>query len=203
MMKINLDFLQKIPPKQRYLLIGLVVLAVGYLYFYFLFQPAYERKSELDKKLDQLNQQIAVKQQIVNEIQKGKKAISLLKSNLELALTKLPDQKEIPSLLAAISDSGKNQGLDFLLFEPAPPVQKEFYMEIPVKITVLGSFHDTVLFFEKIARLSRIVNISDINMVNTKSKGEISQISTSCIIQTYMFNEKAASSEKTSDKKKK
>lgn len=202
-MKIKLDFLQKIPPKQRYLLIGLVVLAVGYAYFFFLFQPVYERKSELDKKLDQLSQQIAIKQQVANEIQKGKKEISLLKSNLELALTKLPDQKEIPSLLAAISESGKDQGLDFLLFEPSPPVQKEFYMEIPVKITILGHFHNTVLFFEKIARLSRIVNIADINMVNSRSRGELVQLSTSCTIQTYMFNEKAAPSEKTSDKKKK
>ncbi len=202
-MKAKLDFLQKIPPKQRYLLIGLVALAVGYAYFYFLFQPVYERKNELDKKLDQLSQQIAVKQQIANEIQKGKKEISILKSNLELALTKLPDQKEIPSLLAAISESGKDQGLDFLLFEPAPSVQKEFYMEIPVKITVLGHFHNIVLFFERIARLPRIVNIADMNMVNSRSKGDHVQISTSCTIQTYMFNEKAAPSEKTPDKKKK
>lgn len=202
-MKAKLDFLQKIPPKQRYLLVGLVALAVGYAYFYFLFQPVYERKNDLDKKLDQLSQQIAVKQQIANEIQKGKKEISILKSNLELALTKLPDQKEIPSLLAAISESGKDQGLDFLLFEPSPPVQKEFYMEIPVKITVLGHFHNIVLFFERIARLPRIVNIADMNMVNSRSKGDHVQISTSCTIQTYMFNEKAAPSEKTSDKKKK
>ncbi len=202
-MKIKLEFLTKIPPKQRYLVFGLIVLAIGYAYFYFLFQPVYEKKSELDKKLDQLSQQIAIKQQIANEIQKGKKEISLLQSNLELALTKLPDQKEIPSLLAAISGSGKDEGLDFLLFEPAPPVQKEFYMEIPVKITVLGHFHNTVLFFEKIARLSRIVNIADINMTNSKGKGDQAQLSTSCIIQTYMFNEKAAPSEKTSDKKKK
>jgi len=202
-MKIKLDFLQKIPAKQRYLIIGLVVVAVGYAYFYFLFQPVYEKKSELDKKLDQLSQQIAVKQQIANEIQKGKKEISLLKSNLELALTKLPDQKEIPSLLAAISASGKDQGLDFLLFEPSPSIQKEFYMEIPVKITVLGHFHNTVLFFEKIARLSRIVNIAEMNMTNSKGKGDQVQLSTSCVIQTYMFNEKAVPSEKTTDKKKK
>ena len=202
-MKNKLEFLTKIPPKQRYLIIGIAALALGYAYFYFLFQPVYENKSQLDKKLEELGQQIAVKQQIANEIQKGKKEISLLKSNLELALTKLPDQKEIPTLLAAISNSGKDQGLDFLLFEPAPPVQKEFYMEIPVKITVLGHFHNTVLFFEKIARLSRIVNIADMNMMNSKGKGESSLISTSCTIQTYMFNEKAASSEKTTDKKKK
>jgi type IV pilus assembly protein PilO len=185
------------------MVIGLVVLAVGYAYFYFLFQPVYEQKSQLDKRLADLDQQIAVKQQIANEIQKGKKEISLLKSNLELALMKLPDQKEIPSLLAAISESGKDQGLDFLLFEPAPPVQKEFYMEIPVKITVLGNFHNTVYFFEKIAKLSRIVNIADINMMSSRAKGDHSLISTSCIIQTYMFNEKAAPSEKTTDKKKK
>ncbi len=76
-------------------------------------------------------------------------------------------------------------------------------MEIPVKITVLGNFHNTVMFFEKIAKLSRIVNIADMNMMSSKNKGEYALISTSCTIQTYMFNEKVAPSEKATDKKKK
>jgi type IV pilus assembly protein PilO len=202
-MKIQLDFIDKIPPRQRIMLVALVLLAIGGTYFYILLQPVYDTRVSLDKKLSELNQQIAAKQAIVNEIQKGKKEINALKSNLELALTKLPDQKEIPNLLASISESGREQGLDMTLFEPLTPVQKEYYMEIPAKVSVVGNFHNVVLFFEKVARLSRIVNITDIAMAESKTKTDMSLLNTSCTIQTYMFNEKAAPVEKATDKKKK
>jgi len=202
-MKIKLDFIEKIPPRQRILLVAFILLAIGGAYFYILLQPVYDTRVSLDKKLSELNQQIAAKQAIVNEIQKGKKEINALKSNLELALTKLPDQKEIPNLLASISESGREQGLDMTLFEPLTPVQKEYYMEIPAKVSVVGNFHNVVLFFEKVARLSRIVNITDIAMAESKTKADMSLLNTSCTIQTYMFNEKAAPVEKATDKKKK
>lgn len=202
-MKVNFDFLNKIPRKQKILMAVLVFLGAGYAYYFFFFQPLYETRSALALQLDALDQQIAAKQMVVNEIQKGKREINVLKSNLEIALTKLPDQKEIPSLLASISESGRELGLEFLLFEPISPVQKEYYMEIPAKIAVIGNFHNVVQFFEKIARLSRIVNITDISMVDAKSKGNNMLLNTTCTIQTYMFNEKAAPSEKATDKKKK
>jgi len=54
-----------------------------------------------------------------------------------------------------------------------------------------------------VARLSRIVNITDIAMAESKAKTDMSLLNTSCTIQTYMFNEKAAPVEKATDKKKK
>lgn len=201
--KINLDFLDKIPRKQKMLIAVLLFLAVGAGYYFLFFQPLFENRTKLAAQMADLDKQIAAKQLIVNEIQKSKKEINVLKANLEIALTKLPDQKEIPNLLASITESGREQGLEFLLFEPATTVQREFYMEIPVKLTVIGAFHNVVQFFEKVARLPRIVNITDINMVDSKIKGEDTLLSTSCVIQTYMFNEKAPPSEKDADKKKK
>jgi type IV pilus assembly protein PilO len=74
-----------------------------------------------------------------------------------------------------------------------------FYEEIPVKVTVSGSFQNTVQFFEKVAKLPRIVNISDISMgdrKNVKGRGDI--LTTSCTVKTYMFVDKK---EQTSEKK--
>ncbi|MDD4357792.1 MAG: type 4a pilus biogenesis protein PilO [Smithellaceae bacterium] len=79
------------------------------------------------------------------------------------------------------------------------PEPEPFYEEIPVKVTVTGSFQNTVHFFEKVAKLPRIVNISDISMgdrKNVKGRGDI--ITTSCTVKTYMFVDKK---EQTSEKK--
>ena len=71
------------------------------------------------------------------------------------------------------------------------PEPEHFYEEIPVKVTVTGSFQNTVHFFEKVAKLPRIVNVSDISMGDRKNvKGRGDLITTSCTVKTYMFVDK-------------
>ena len=115
----------------------------------------------------------------------------------QMALKALPEKKEIPSLLTNISRSGQSSGLEFLLFQPQNDVPKEFYAEIPVAIQVDGSYHNVAVFFAKVAQLSRIVNIKNINMVYQKG-GRALQ--TQCKAVTYRFVEK---SETKKDQKKK
>ena len=91
--------------------------------------------------------------------------------------------------------------------QPAKPSEEEeYYEEIPVKVTVNGSYHNTAVFFEKVARLPRIVNIEDISMaeVREKLKGRGPLLSTSCIVKTYMFvQKKTAEKGKKADEKNK
>lgn len=80
-----------------------------------------------------------------------------------------------------------------------PPAPEPFYEEIPVKVTVTGHFQNIVNFFEKVAKLPRIVNISDISMGDRKDiKGRGYLITASCTVKTYMFVDKK---EQTSEKK--
>ena len=82
--------------------------------------------------------------------------------------------------------------------KPVTPEPEPFYEEIPVAVMVTGSFQNTVSFFEKVAKLPRIINISDINMGERKDvKGRGYIITTSCTIKTYMFVDKQ---EKVSEK---
>jgi type IV pilus assembly protein PilO len=142
--------------------------------------------------------------------------VNALMEAFKIALTKLPDQREIPGLLYAVAEAGKDSGVDFLLFEPKQaekkpreaakaaaekpgdkkrgdtpnPQEEQFYEEIPVRVTVYGGFHSTVTFFEKVAKLPRIINIEDINMSETKDIKRGRLLSTNCVIKTYMFLEK-------------
>lgn len=75
---------------------------------------------------------------------------------------------------------------------PAKPAEPDrFYDEIPVSVKVKGEFNNIVLFFDKVAKLPRIVNIGDISMIQGKNaSGKSWSIDTSCMIKTYMFLEK-------------
>jgi type IV pilus assembly protein PilO len=217
-MAISLDDLKKISPKRKALILSLVFLLLGYLYYYFLFQAMYEKKAGLDTRLSGIKQQITAKQLIVKEIQKSKKELLVMQENLKLALTKLPDQKEIPGLLSSLARAGRAAGLDFIQFEPQVPAKpagdkkdkkkagskptgkgaassaqeaETFYETIPIKVVVRGVFHDTVSFLDQVANLPRIVNVADVTMVVDKdAKDDGSSLTTSCTMKTYVFVEK-------------
>lgn len=76
---------------------------------------------------------------------------------------------------------------------PAKPAEDDkFYEEIPVTVQISGRFHNTLSFFEKVAKLPRIVNIENISMgEGAEIKGRGWVIKTNCIIKTYMFVDKA------------
>jgi type IV pilus assembly protein PilO len=80
------------------------------------------------------------------------------------------------------------------------PPPEPFYEEIPVGVTVIGTFQNILYFFEKVAKLPRIINVSDISMGDRKDvKGKGQFITASCTIKTYMFIDKK---EKVSEKTK-
>jgi type IV pilus assembly protein PilO len=80
------------------------------------------------------------------------------------------------------------------------PPPEPFYEEIPVGVTVIGTFQNILYFFEKVAKLPRIINVSDISMGDRKDvKGRGELITSSCTIKTYMFIDKK---EKVSEKTK-
>ena len=69
-----------------------------------------------------------------------------------------------------------------------------------MKVTVTGGYQNIVFFFDKLARLPRIVNISDVSMGDRKEgKGKKYSITASCIVKTYMFVDKK---EQANEKKK-
>ena len=122
----------------------------------------------------------------------GKYVVLLEDRKAEFSIVKkaLPEKKEIPSLISGISEAGLTSGLDFILFQPESERKKDFYAEIPISIKVTGGFHNLVLFFDKVSRLPRIVNVEDINIsVAGGGFGEV-VLNTSCQAVTYQFIDK-------------
>jgi type IV pilus assembly protein PilO len=120
-MAITVDDLKKLSPKMLALLLVVVFLLLGYFYWFFLFNAAWEKRSALQIKADELGKQLVAKERIAAQKAKYLKEVALLKEAFTLALTKLPDQREIPGLFQAVSVAGREGGIDFLLFEPKPP----------------------------------------------------------------------------------
>jgi type IV pilus assembly protein PilO len=180
------DKIGKLPRLYR-ILICLVILGmiIG-PFFYFLYQPKIRKIDELKQEHELLETKIVRAKAKARQLKHFQDKLKNAQTKFKIAVKKLPEQKEIPSLLSSVSRSGHDAGLEFLLFEPKGERTKEFYAEIPVSIIVTGNYHKTALFFDRVARLHRIVNIDDIKM--TKTKGT-NKLQTSCTAVTYRFVE--------------
>jgi Tfp pilus assembly protein PilO len=78
----------------------------------------------------------------------------------------------MPDLLRKVTTAGNKSGIEFMLFQPKPPVVKELYKEHPVAVRVRGGYHEMGMFLSRLANLSRIVNVTDlkVNAAQTAAK---------------------------------
>ena len=189
----------KLPNKTKLAILFLVMAVEGVALYYGVQQPKYNELKELQAKLKDLQGQIQESRKIADNLPRLKKEYEELQAELAGALTELPNQKEIPSLLTGITNVGKGAGLDFLIFRPKPEETKDFYSAVPVDISVYGSFHNVSNFFVGVSNLSRIVNINNVAFGDIKDVGGRTVMRVNCLATTFRFLEK----KENKDEKKK
>ena len=112
-----------------------------------------------------------------------------LKSNI--LLQQLPDKSQMDGLLTDINQAGIGRGLEFELFRPGTEKPSALYAEMPISIRVLGNYHDLGAFAADVAKMSRIVTLSELSIVNVNvntkdSKGAIQgKLAMDAIAKTY------------------
>ena len=79
-------------------------------------------------------------------------------------LRQLPNKAEMDQLLADINQAGLGRGLLFELFRPGGENVKDFYAEMPIDISIVGSYHDLGEFVADVARMPRIVTLGNISI---------------------------------------
>lgn len=192
-MAITVNSILELPSSKKILiLVGILGVITG-LYFYLFFIPMQDEMKVLKTELDKLIKELNEGKMITRDLEKFKNQVEKLNAELANALTQLPNEKEIPEILKSISSLGKESNLEFTLFKPKPEEPQQFYARVPIDLVVVGSYHNTGLFFDKIGKLPRIINIIDFNMTRSKdikTRETDTIIRTSCLITTYRFIEK-------------
>lgn len=186
-LNVYFDKISKLRMMHRVLIFaGTVVLIVG-LYIWLVYIPKTGEITTIKSELDRLERNIEIARVRAKNLKRLEADLVKAQGDLKVAIKLLPTTSEIPSLLKNITKLGNDSNLEFLLFSPEKQVSKEFYVEIPVSIELLGSYHDVAIFFDKVGKLDRIVNVVDLNMIPTKELS--TTLKTSCKATTYRFKE--------------
>lgn len=153
-----------IPKRQLYVLLALAGMGLLYVWWALLFKPAWDEVDRLQKQLDSLVLQLNQKRRIAANLPELEAQIKQLQARLNASVARLPEEKEIPTLLTQVNSLGEESGLVFTLFRPQAAVKRDFYAEVPIQVRVEGSFHALGAFFDRIGKMDRIVNIGTLNV---------------------------------------
>jgi type IV pilus assembly protein PilO len=191
-MNALLDRFLELPARQRILLLVGAVVLVFAAYANFLYWPRSAELEQKERQHEELRQDRNRKAALVSNLDRAREEVAKLNGDLRSAIAQLPDTKEIPDLLSNISSLGRESGLEIIQFRQRPEQYEDFYAAVPVDILVRGAYNQVAAFFDKVSRMARIVNVTNVAIKSPpKAEGDTVPLDTSCAAVTFRFLDEA------------
>lgn len=139
-----------------------------------------EAKQQQEEKLK--SEYLDKKKQAVN-LEEYRKQLAEIDKTFGTLLKQLPNKAEMEALLIDINQAGLGRGLQFELFKPGRETARDFYAELPITLKITGSYHDLGSFAADVAKLSRIVSLTNMAVAPDKS----AQLKMDATAMTYRY----------------
>lgn len=157
------------PFQARLLILAVIIAVLAGAFYYFLLEPKQSEIKSLQTTLQKREKLRNEYENIARELPKFEAENKRLENEFKQAAKKLPVKKEIATLIDSIYSAVNASGLKPIAFTPKKEVQKEVYIEIPISLNVRGSYFELANFFDRIAKLPRIVNIRNLSLKVSKN----------------------------------
>jgi type IV pilus assembly protein PilO len=167
------------------ILLMAVILGLGYNFH------VADLQAELDQQAAQegtLKEQYASKAFLAANLEAYIEQMKEMETSFGAMLRQLPSDTEVPGLLEDITRTGLGSGLEFEEIKLLPEVTQQFYIELPIQITVTGTYHDLATFVSGVASLPRIVTLHDFEVKPVDDK-TTSKLRLSIVAKTYRYND--------------
>ena len=170
----------------------LVLAAAGTGAFYYFYAiPAQDDMAQQQLKLDALRADINKGMATARKLPQFRAQVAELQTRLDGLQAVLPDEKDFADLLRNIQTLAVQSNLTIRVFKPAPVVTKDLHAEWPINIELDGTYHNLGLFFDRLSRFSRIINIGNV-VVKAKDRPEQNAtISVACVATTFVLLDKS------------
>jgi type IV pilus assembly protein PilO len=169
-MDVNFDFdehfekLGKIPRAARLGAVVGILMATVAGYYFLSYQETSVKLGQQRAQAQELQRKLTNVRAVANNLPEFEQEVATLERELEIALKQLPDRKQFEDLLQDITTAGKKVGVTLKSIERSTEVEHDFYAEVPFSIVLEGTYHNIAMFFERVAKLPRIVNIGAMTM---------------------------------------
>lgn len=140
-----------------------VVVAVGGTY-YFVWRDMIPQLERVQQQEQDLRATFESRQRLAANLDAYRHQLAEVEQTFGAMLRQLPGETEVPSLLVDISQTGLAAGLEERLFQPMGEASREAYSELPIRMQVVGTYHELGTFVSGVVALPRIVTLHDITL---------------------------------------
>ncbi|NTW35376.1 MAG: type 4a pilus biogenesis protein PilO [Syntrophobacteraceae bacterium] len=176
--------LGELTPPQRILLFVITLALLGGGFYFLKYKDQAANISRLQTSVSEQEKKLVALKQAAVEVDKLKLELAESEEKLKQVLSFLPDQKEIPGLLDNISQLGAEVGLENILFQPQPEQPREFHAAIPIRLDIVGTYHELGVFLDRLSKLNRILKVENLNLTKQKDGSDLQVGAT---VVTYRF----------------
>jgi type IV pilus assembly protein PilO len=177
------------PGLVKAILILVLCALVGVGWYFYDIEGRYETLARAENTELELRQDFENKQAKAANLEAYRAQLAEMQESFGAMLRQLPNRTEVADLLVDVSQTGLAAGLEFELFQPQGEVPKDFYAELPIRIRVIGSYHEFGEFVSGLAALPRIVTIHDVQIQNrSNSPGKLVM---EALARTYRYLDEA------------
>jgi type IV pilus assembly protein PilO len=153
-------------------------------------QPVKDDIARKEQQLAGLQQKIQEGRAAKQQLPKFREEVRQLELELDKLLRILPARRNTPDLMRRIRALAEQGDFTLKRFTPAALADRDFYSEWPIAINVEGTYHNLALFFDRISRFSRIINIENLDVdAMPAARGGQHTIKASFVAKTFVYKE--------------
>ena len=195
-----IDKIQKISTKTRAIAFGALVVVLLVVYVVQFQIPMRTKIEQIEKSLSELQAKIQQNDGKIKKLDDLKVEVKNLQGRLVVLTEQLPPESEVSGLLRQIQNLVNQSGLVLRLWRPdrRRTHASGLYEEIPITLTLLGGYHNTATLFDRVGKLTRIVNILNIKIGSPKvGKSGNVDVEINCTAMTFAAVEKKVEAPQT------
>jgi len=143
-----------------------------------------------ESRLQELQVKIQEGRAAKQKLPQFREEVRRLELELEQLLRILPARRNTPDLLRRIRALTEQADFDLSRFTPGNFIDRDFYSEWPIAINLQGTYHNLALFFDRISRFSRIINVENLHIEALRgAKTSVHTIAATFIAKTFVYKE--------------
>jgi len=164
--------------------LGAAVFGLGWWQF---LQPMKDQIEAGERTLGELQTKIQEGRAAEQQLPKFREEVHQLEVELDKLLRILPARRNTPDLLRRIRSLAEQGDFTLKRFTPGNLSDKEFFSEWPIAIDIDGTYHNLALFFDRIGRLSRLVNVGELKISSLPNQSVSGTITAGCVATTFVY----------------
>jgi type IV pilus assembly protein PilO len=119
-----------------------------------------------------------------------KSQVAELEGRLDSLKAVLPDEKDAADLLRRMQSVATQSNLVIKSFKPAPIITKQLHAEWPIGLELEGTYHNLAMFFDRVGKFTRIVNITGVDIKGKERPDPNATITATCVATTFVLLDK-------------